>query len=247
MNLIEQVRTALASWPEPEQLASGGIIVPTHCLYPSNSVVNVKVEGGVDNFFVHDRGGAIEEMESTCATASSFARLIFHIAKPYGLSVSDDGTIYATEVGMDELASMIALIANASKESAQYLIERYRPPHREMRDAVELILDMGYRNRWKRDLKIIGASDKPHKFDYVVSLSNDRQLLLDAVLPDASSINAAIVAHLDVKQSEDKNLDQRIVYDDTAKWSAADLSLLRVGARPVPVRNLKEALERLAA
>jgi hypothetical protein len=243
---FRRVLDGLASWPAPE-LTSDGIVVPTHCLYPSNSVVNVKVEGH-ENFFVHDQGGAMDEMEAACAPVPNAARLIVHIVRPYGLDVSKEGAIYATQVSAEELASTIVLVANASKEAAQYLIERYRPPHRDMRGIVEQILDLKFRNQWKRNLRIVGASSKSHRFDYIVNLPKQRQLLLDAVVPEPSSINAAVVAHLDVKQSEDaKQVDQRIVYDDAVEWTAADLSLLRVGARPVPVSNLRETLERLAA
>jgi hypothetical protein len=67
------------------------------------------------------------------------------------------------------------------------------------------------------------------------------------VSPEASSINAAVVAHLDVKQANVPNVVRRIVYDDEEKWKAEDLSLLSVGAPVVPFSRAREVLKRVAA
>jgi hypothetical protein len=98
-----------------------------------------------------------------------------------------------------------------------------------------------------RNGTVIGKSNKPHKFDNLVRLGRDRQLILDVVTREASSINAALVAHLDVKNAEYDKIEQRIIYDDDDKWSAADLNLLKLGATPVPFSRAAEVLERLAA
>src|SRR4051812_25059667 len=86
------------------------------------------------------------------------------------------------------------------KKRRTYLLGRYHPPRRNLRRALEQILDQEFHSRWKRDGRILGASNKIHRIDYVVEIGRDRQLLLDMVVPEASSINAAVVAHLDVKQ-----------------------------------------------
>ena len=41
------------------------MVVPTHCRYPSNGVVQVEVEGGGDSFRVHDNGRAFDEFQSS--------------------------------------------------------------------------------------------------------------------------------------------------------------------------------------
>jgi hypothetical protein len=38
-----------------------GVRVTTHCMYPSNGLVQVMVRGGVSTVVVSDEGGAMEE------------------------------------------------------------------------------------------------------------------------------------------------------------------------------------------
>ena len=93
---------------------------------------------------------------------------------------------------------------------------------------------------------VVGNSNKRHKFANVVSLGGERKLIIDPVSNDASSVNARVVANLDVKAIGNPNLIQRIVYDDGDNWSAADLNLLQVGAVAVPFSRAGEVIERIA-
>ncbi len=52
--------------------------------------------------------------------------------------------------------------------------------------------------------------------------------MVDAVLPDANSINSHAIAHLDLNQLNDEKIVQRMVYDDDDNWDAADLNLLQM-------------------
>ena len=64
---------------------------------------------------------------------------------------------------------------------------------------------------------------------------------------DPSSINARVVANIDVKLAKYEKLDQRIVYDDGENWSADDLSLLQVGNTPVvPFSKAADVIGRLS-
>ena len=245
MSTLEAVKTALGLWPEPRP-ADRGISVPTHCLYPSNSVVKVVVEGGEDQFVVDDNAGALEELDEVKVAPQNSNRLIASVVRPLGLYVSEGGAIFSRRIPSSELEATIVLVANASKSAAEHLLEVVRPPRRNLRQTVERLLDKEFSNKWIRDSKIVGASNKKHKFDYVVQLKGDRQLLLDVVVPEASSINAAVVAHLDVNHGGDEKLEQRIVYDDEQPWSSSDLALLKVGARAVPISGLQQTLGMLA-
>ena len=44
MFLLNAVLSLLRTWPQP-RLEGDGVLVPTHCLYPSNGIVEVKVTG----------------------------------------------------------------------------------------------------------------------------------------------------------------------------------------------------------
>jgi hypothetical protein len=156
--------------------------------------------------------------------------------------------IYSPLADMKELAATIVIVANASKESAHRLIDSMRPrPLRNFRLELEKLLEAEFGHMpLRRSIPIVGLY-KPHKFDYVIHVSEQRQLILNAVTPDMNSINSAVVAHLDVREAKLPSVVQRIVYDDEEKWRAEDLSLLSIGAPAIPFSRAKEVLKRAAA
>jgi hypothetical protein len=226
-----------------------GVAVATSCLYPSMSAVTVFVEGGEDYFVVHDNAGAIHEASGAAARFDFPERIMHPVAKGYGLSVSKFGSIHMTGARANEVGSAIVMVANASKDAAAALLARHKPViARDAKDIVRQILHRRFaEGRIHSGIHIAGAS-KSHKFDYAVDFENGSRLLLDVVVPDASSINSAIVASFDVsKRSTDEKIIQRIVYDDMRKWNPQDLDLLSTAGRPVRLSSLSDAIERLAA
>ncbi len=251
MNLRERVASSLADWPSLSE-EDNHILVPTHCLYPSNSSVIVWVGRAMDSFIVHDNRGAFDEVSSSgvldrhSIVYSTF--MVKHVVDAFGLAIDATGLIKVNRVDADELLNSIMLVANASKETALTLMGRFRPRlRRNIKADLASMLEIKFPHHVERNGVVIGKSNKPHKFDNVVRLGGDRQLILDAITREASSINAALVAHLDVKNAEYPKIEQRIIYDDNDNWTAADLNLLRLGAIPVPFSRASEVLERLAA
>jgi hypothetical protein len=118
---------------------------------------------------------------------------------------------------------------------------------RDFRIALADFLKKTFEDRVSHNAIIVGHSNKPHRFANVVSFSNGKRLIVDPVAHEASSINARVVANLDVKANNDPMLEQRIVYDDEEDWTAADLNLLQVGASAIPFSRSEEVIERLAA
>jgi hypothetical protein len=237
----------MVSWPQA--IAEGErILVPTHCLYPSNSAVTVVVEGGRHEFLVHDDAGALDELTAAGACFTRIDGLVRQIVRAQGLEISENGIIHSRIVNTRELAATIVLIANASKEAAHELLSRFKPRmRRNFRAELGQLLELRFPKLVSRDVPIVGASNKPHKFHHAVRLGGERQLLIDAVIHEASSINAAVVANLDVRNLRYPNIEQRIIYDDSEAWAAADLNLLRVGAPAVPFSRAPEVLDRIAA
>ena len=109
------------------------------------------------------------------------------------------------------------------------------------------LLDRHFHDNLKHDSRVIGASNKAHKFGHVIYLSGERRLIIDPVVNDGSSINARVVANMDVRLAKDPNVLQLIVYDDTADWEASDLKLLELGARTVGFSRAEATIQRLAA
>jgi hypothetical protein len=248
MSDLGAVLDAIRRLPAARQ-EEGRILVPTQCLYPSNGAVVVVVEGGPSRFGVHDNAGALDELSAAGGIVTTPLVVMRPAVRRQGLELTKKGIILSPTVPAADLPAAIVLVANASKEAAHRLIDNMRPrPMRNFRAELEVLLKEQFGTvPLRRELPILGKSNKPHKFDYVVQLGGQRQLVLDAVSPDANSINAAVVAHLDLREAGMPHLVQRIVYDDHQRWPAADLNLLSVGAPAVPFSQAPEVLQRIAA
>jgi hypothetical protein len=225
-----------------------GLRVSTHCLYPSNTTVTVTVTSrGDGQYRVDDDAQAIGEVSQTIYTTQDLKKLMKRTVHRFGCEITDQGQIVSPIVAALELKAALVIVANASKAAAEHLLSNVRPPRRDMKKSIEELLERKFKNQWLRDGKIVGASNKPHGFDYIVRLANGRQFVFDFVVPDASSVNSAVVAHLDVKQKQDPTVEQRIIYDESQAWQAEDLQLLKVGARPATLSSLEQLLDKLAA
>ena len=258
MNL-ETIERALSGWPRPRQVGSE-IAVPTHCLYPSNGVVRVYVSGGQPVFMsdgkaelkVHDGGGAIDELPAVTNDMNETIRIIRGVARAQGLDVTDNGFIVSPSVSIMQLPGTIALVANASKESAHLLVEKHRPvSKRDFRESLARVIDVERaKGRFldvAQEKRVGGASTKQHKFDYELLLNGKRRILLDAVMRDPNSINSVLASNIDVKAAELSDTIQRIVYDDEDDLKASDLGLLGLGAIVVPFSKLSLVLNRISA
>jgi hypothetical protein len=220
--------------------------VTTHCLYPSNSAVSVLLRGGAHELIVSDDGGAMNELAGVGFRDRITDRQIRALVKQQGLKVQD-GAIYSPAVTMDEAGAAILLVANASKEIADWALGHLRfSVARDFKRDLALLLERHFHDNLKTQ-QIVGKSNKSHTFSNVVFLSGDRRLLIDPAVNDASSINARVVANLDVRLANDPSIQQLIVYDDQLSWSASDLNLLEVGAPIVPFSLAEPAIVKRAA
>jgi hypothetical protein len=224
-----------------------GLRVTSHCLYPSNNAVVVSLRGGNDEFVLSDDGGAVLELSDTGFVDQLTDRQMASFVVPQGLKVKN-GVIYTPTVPLQAVPAAVILLANVSKEVAdwgsQHLKFRFK---RNFKADLAALLDHYFHDNLKHDAAIIGASNKPHKFGHVVFLSGDRKLLVDPVISDGSSINARVVANMDVRLAKDPTIRQLIVYDDSLDWQSADLRLLELGAPTVGFSHAEQTIRRLAA
>jgi len=227
--------------------ASDGVRVTTHCMYPSNGLVQVLVRGGLETVVVSDEGGAVGEALSAGIPVKDYNRTLAHLIKDHGLSIKD-GIIFTPRVPIKAAPVAVLHVANASQEIARWFFDHMKIKRtRDFRAMLADFLKRAFDDRVSHNAIIVGHSNKPHKFANVISLPNGRRLIVDPVAHEASSINARVVANLDVKATNNHLLDQRIVYDDEEDWTPADLNLLQVGATVVPFSRSSEVIGRIAA
>ena len=226
---------------------TGALRVSTQCLYPSNDAVRVIIRGGEDRFVVSDDGGAARQVEIAGAATALTDRQVRALVKSQGLRVQD-GAIFSPEVPLAALPGAIVLVANASKEAADWGLQHARfTVKRNFRSDLATLLERYFHDSLKHDTPMIGKSNKPHKFDHVIYLANERILLVDAVSNEASSISSSVAANVDIKLAQNPSIAQLIVFDDAQEWDAANLNFLSLGARTVAFSSAEQAIKRMAA
>ena len=246
MSLRDTVQAAIEDIISIEDVGDG-VYVNTLCIYPSNGFVQVVVRGGENTFSVSDNGGAVNELEVAGVPCTKSDSALGRVIEAQGLIVKD-GVIRSPLISREALPVAIALVANASKDLADWLfatskVKRTRDFKRIVREFLHRTFDAKALN----DETIVGASNKPHKFDNLIVLPNGRRFIVDPVIHDASSINARVVANLDVRLAKIDGLEQRIVYDDEEDWRPEDLNLLQVGADVIAFSKSAEVIRRIVA
>lgn len=243
MNKLRDGLNAIAAWKPVDD----AVRVTTHCMYPSGGLVNVFVRGGRYAAMVSDGGGAVTEALSAGVLVRPSDKQIQQILDRYGL-FAGEGVVFCKEVPMDSVHSSIILVANASRAVATWLYDHTRiRRQRDFRRTLENMLSTMFDLNVSHNVQIDGRR-KGHRFANVIRLNEGKKLLVDPVSNEASSINARVVANLDVHQLENPKIIQRLVYDDEEEeWSPDSLSLLGMSGVPVvPLSRSSEVIQRIA-
>ena len=217
----------------------GSLRVTTHCLYPSNGFVRVTFRGGVRSMVASDEGEALGEALAAGIELREPDKILGPFVRARGLFLKN-GTILTDSFPADAAPVALSHVANAAKEAAYWLYEHGGLKRkRDFRTLLHSFLTENFREQ-VAEARLLGKSHKLHRFSNVISFANGRRLIVDAASNDPSSINARVVANLDVKALNDPTIKQRIIFDDDERWTSADLSLLQVGRAPsFPSRDRK--------
>lgn len=246
VTLCDIVSEQIAHWPGL-QCSERRVVVPTHCLFSGGAIVRVVVEQSGGHFTVHDGGAAIDEFSNSGASNPRATHFLKSHFRNRGILVSDEGSITCTQIEMEALAPAIAIIANASKEAEEILLSRWKPVFkRNFKVILRKMLEAEFPHL-KHEVKIAGSSMKQHKFDFALTGSGGRIVLVDAVTNDANAINSTALRNLDVKQAHRADVEQRIIYDDSYEWDSSDINLLAIGAKVIPFGQAHGVLAKLAS
>lgn len=243
MNTGNYVEHALAPFSMFAE-CNGAVAVTTSCLYPSNAMVTVYVRGGPNGAVVSDDGRAIDELTALNRDIQNADKFLSRFCNRLGLR-AQNGKISSPRVSAQQLPASIVLVANASAAAVTWGIDKLKlRRRRNLREELEKLLNLSFPSDIiEKKRHIEGKSTRQYRFDTVIRL-DERILLIDPVVPDANSINSHAIAHLDVKQREDEQIIQRLIFDDDEDWSAADLNLLQMAATLVPLSRVDQAMKR---
>lgn len=224
------------------------VIVPTFSFYPSNAMVRAYVEGEGDSFVVSDGGGAVDTLHGAGGYTVSFEKFLGAMARRKRFHLNPEGWLVSPRVSADRLTGAITETVELSRIAAETLLRHFRINEAmDFRRAIDQKLDGRFHSAVLKKAHLSGASNKAHTFDYLIKLPSERTLVIDAVVPDPSSVNAALVSHLDLKNTGRTDIRQAIVFDDRANWKSSDLALLRLAAPPIAYSSFGEQIEALVA
>jgi hypothetical protein len=243
-DIIDRLRSGLQTLG-PIKRVDDVIRVTTHCMYPSNGLVTVTVRAGLHSARVSDEGAAFSEAVSAGITTFPADKYASRIIADHGVKL-ERGVLYSPSVPLDAVPATILVVANASKEIAEWLYRNAKfKVERDFKAALTKLLHTTFDDKVQK--KVVAGKRAEHSFAHVVSL-DAKTIIIDPVLQDASSISTRVLSHLDVKQREDHNIIQRIVYDDYEPWTSDNLALLGMSEVPlVAFSKTNNAIQRLLA
>lgn len=222
-----------------------GYVVTTMCEYPSGESVSLYVEQNRETYFVSDAGKTYEYLKSLGIEYEDASRSFERKLRNFGFQISS-AEVFVKGVSLDLVPATIASLSNALVYLAMSEIDGYKikDKYSDFRPQVRNVLDSmpKLKDRIFHDKKIIGASNRPHKFHHVINLNDNNFLAIDTVTNDSNSINSVFAGNMDLKLKEDSKAKQKIIYDDRQKWDASALNLLNESAPLVKFTNFAEVI-----
>jgi hypothetical protein len=242
MSIITDIGAALEMFALPQK-SENRHVVTTQYLYPSNGHVNVLVMPGLaGNLTVSDGGGAIDSLTAHGLDAGDHRRVFSPVRKYKGLT-TEAGEIRATRLpqNSDLLGTAIITVARAAAEVAEHGMKTLR--RRKVRNLEDELLRVLQRyvgpSRLRRHEKMIGVSNRQYTFDFAIPQGRKGLLIIDAVEPEAASLQAKFTAHMDISRTNGRKIEQRIVFDEQREWKTEDLNLLAMAATLVPLSKFR--------
>lgn len=242
MSIITDIGNALEMFAQTQK-SDGRHVVTTQYLYPSNGHVSVYVTPGLTgSLMVSDGGGALDTLTAHGIDATDHKRVFSPVRNYKGLVV-EAGEIKAKKLPKDPdlLGTAMITVARAAAEVATHGVRTLRP--RRARNLEDELLHVLRRyvgpSRLRRYEKVVGGSNRQYTFDFAIQQGRKGLLIIDAVEPEAASLQAKFTAHMDISRSEGRKIEQRIVFDDQREWKAEDLNLLAMAATLVPLSKFR--------
>lgn len=235
------------SWPLCER-DEFGYVITTHCQMPNGSLVRVRIHEVGGMWVVSDGGATLEEAAASGIDKPLFGLNVRRAIRAKGLAFVD-GRIETPRIGPESLFNGVVVVANTARDIAETLIYVGGAEYGETLEKRTRRILVGRFQSWvlSKPIIISGASERDHKFDNALDLPDGRKVLVDVVKHQGNSINAAVVANLDVRRLENPKLVQRIVFDPSENWKNEEIALLGVGAIPVAIDGLADSIDRIAA
>lgn len=224
----EVLRDAIAGSQKP-WFTDGVIRVPTTTLFPSGELISLTV--------VPNRSGGFRVSDDGLARTAVLDEGVHHmrpgdrrraeaLAEVSGLHFEGDAFI-ADDVGAENLASAMALVAEASRAWATQMLERSaRHRERALLEVVKDKLERAYSTQMVQSkVAVLGASSSQYDFDFGVKLSDGRLALFEIISPAPPSVAFAHTKFSDVQRAQ-PDWPREAVVENLNAWPSESLALL---------------------
>lgn len=225
--------------------ARDGFALRADTMMPSGAVITIHVQMRNNLLSLHDNGAAFDELVRHGRSVKSIGG-VQRMLTETGFELQPTGEIFRHNVNPVDVALGVSLLADASLRAAQYLLSRSKAKIGLPLDVrLKEVLAIRYPNG-HADFKVEGMA-RQQKFDFGIR-TNAGIIVLEAVTPDPSSVNAAIVKSLDAAQSAAERTRPILVYDDDQDdWPSDTMGLLGIAKERASFRSLRDGQFKLAA
>ncbi|QZP07799.1 hypothetical protein [Caenibius sp. WL] len=204
-----------------------GVRVLADTMMPSGLLIHIHIQMRDGLLFMHDNGAAFDELSQHGKSFPAVGH-VRRLLTETGFRLTPEGEIFRDRIKLNDVGIGVALVADASLRAAQYMLAHSKvrvgqPLDVRVRDALRQRFPEGTPN-----FKFTGHA-KQQTFDFGIEQDGE-VILVDAVSPDSSSVNAAIVKSLDVVRAQELRARPILVYDERDGWTSDAMNLLGMAA-----------------
>lgn len=222
-----------------------GAYISLPLLYPSGASVVVRLDGGPDQFFITDFGGAYHEADLMGAT-TTFNRHARSVAERAGVGF-DQHAFFVVEASKEQIAGAIAAVANCSHDAVAIAALKLseKATRDQSRFLYERLVSVFPISAVDRDVTIHGSTNTPYSVASVVR-HGSRETIFDVVTRHPTSIAFAStkfhdIARLDRPPARVAVVDQKSAFGTYLGVLSLDASVIEQDVPDDTLRRLAEA------
>jgi hypothetical protein len=228
--------------------SSLGLEVQLPVIYPNGDLVTVVVTQENNQTMVHDGGFAAMALATAGITISKKMRVrIASLSKHYGCEFINDRMVKTAKA--DDLALVVAVVANASRTIADLLLQTHAQPLFTFRqEVIDQVKEFVGTKRVRENEAVTGKSGTEYHIGAVVlNQSLSSPVAYVEAVKDLEGVNKRFREFYDISQLLFAPEPERIImYDDKANLRQGDLLILQDVSNVVRFSDAKTRFRALA-
>jgi len=238
----QEIKAALCASRDFTQVHDGYSVL-ADTMMPSGMLIRVHIQLRDGLLHMHDDGAAFDELAchgAECRNQTSVRTMLAETK----FRLTPEGQIFRDGVEPAHVGAGVALVADASLRAAQFMLSHSKvrlglPLDVRVRDALKARFPAG------RTQYPFAGHSRQQTFDFGLQ-HQERVILVDAVRPDASSVNSSIMKSMDAVRAAGSTARPILVYDEADRWPSDMLNLLAMAGERMSFKRVTEG-ELLAA